>query len=81
MIMWRDFIMCKDNIPILKLDDIIGKTVDVEDMTTPDGNVIGQIYTTDKNTKYSIQDKSINDVKEKLNISNVVNYGKKKGDR
>lgn len=73
--------MCKDNIPILKLDVIIGKTVDVEDMTTPDGNVIGQIYTTDKNTKYSIQDKSINDVKEKLNISNVVNYGKKKGDR
>lgn len=71
--------MCKDNIPILKLDDIIGKTVDVEDMTTPDGNVIGQIYTTDKNTKYSIQDKSINDVKEKLNISNVVNYGKKEG--
>lgn len=73
--------MCKDNIPILKLDDIIGKTVDVEDMTTPDGNVIGQIYTTDKNTKYSIQDKSINDVKEKLNISDVVAYGKKKGDR
>lgn len=73
--------MCKDNIPILKLDNIIGKTVDVEDMTTPDGNVIGQIYTTDKNTKYSIQDKSINDVKEKLNISDVVAYGKKKGDR
>ena len=73
--------MCKDNIPILKLDDIIGKTVDVEDMTTPDGNVVGQIYTTDKNTKYSIQDKSINDVKEKLNISDVVAYGKKKGDR
>ena len=73
--------MCKDNIPILKLDDIIGKTVDIEDMTTPDGNVIGQIYTTDKNTKYSIQDKSINDVKEKLNISDVVAYGKKKGDK
>lgn len=73
--------MCKDNIPILKLDDIIGKTVDIEDMTTPDGNVIGQIYTTDKNTKYSIQYKSINDVKEKLNISDVVDYDKKKGDR
>ena len=28
--------MCKDNIPILKLDDIIGKTIDIEDMTTPD---------------------------------------------
>lgn len=73
--------MCKDNIPILKLDDIIGKTIDIEDMTTPDGNVIGQIYTTDKNIKYSIQDKSIYDVKEKLNISDVVDYGKKKGDK
>lgn len=73
--------MCKDNIPILKLDDIIGKIVDIEDMITPDGNVIGKIYTTDKNTKYSIQDKSIYDVQERLNISDVVDYGKKKGDK
>ena len=79
--MWRDFIMCKENIPVFKLDDIIGKIVDVENMTTPDGDVIGKIYTTDKNIKYSVQDKSIFEVKDKISISDVVNYGKKKGEK
>ena len=60
--------MCKENIPVFKLDDIIGKIVDVENMTTPDGDIIGKIYTTDKNIKYSVQDKSIFEVKDKISI-------------